>query len=102
MALNITDRDRQLAMLLHYMGEHVHDIYGTLDHTLAVHVVNGVDVTEDRFHQTVRVLAEHFNPRINKEYSVYVFRQAKQADGETINQFTQIDCSLKNMRVYHV
>lgn len=63
MALKISDRNRQLAMLLHYVGENVHDIYDTLDHTPAVQVVNGNNVTEDRFHQTVRVLTEHFNPK---------------------------------------
>jgi len=31
--MGITADDRKLALLFHFGGEHVHDLYDTLDHT---------------------------------------------------------------------
>lgn len=79
----ITGEEKKLAVLLMRAGEHVHDIYDTLDHTR-----NAVDgVQESVFIQAGRVLSEHFNPKKNREYSIYLFRQAKQGDDESVHQF---------------
>ena len=74
-AAAIADEKRQRALLLHYGGQDIYDIYETLENT-------GEDFT------TLKTkLTEHFEPKKNKEYAVYVFRQAKQTDGESMDEF---------------
>jgi len=64
-------------------GEHLQDIYETLDHTRQR--VNNEEETV--YQQARRVFTAHFSPKKNREYYVYTFRLAKQASDENINQF---------------
>lgn len=77
-ALNITDKKRRKAILLHYAGEEVHDIFPTL--TLA-------QDEEDPYKQALDALDAYFVPKRNKEFDIYKFRQSKQETGETIDTF---------------
>lgn len=77
-ALNISDKMRRKATLLHYAGEEVHDIFTTL--TLA-------QDEEDPYKQALDALDAYFVPKRNKEYDIYKFRQSKQETGETIDTF---------------
>ncbi|KAK3092635.1 hypothetical protein FSP39_005203 [Pinctada imbricata] len=77
-ALGITDKNRQKALLLHYAGIEVHDIFSTLQ-------VN--DNEEDVFKQTTDALNAYFAPKVNREFEVYKFRNAKQNIGENIDTY---------------
>lgn len=73
--LDIKDKKRQRALLLHYAGEDVNAIFDTL-----------TDTGED-FATAKLKLKEYFAPKKNTEYEVYRFRQAKQSSEETIDNF---------------
>ena len=60
LAIDVTDKKRQRALLLHYAGEGLNEIFDTLPDTTA-----GEDET-------------YFTPKKNREYEIYLFRQAKQ------------------------
>lgn len=68
LALNITQVVRKRALLLHYAGEAVHDIFDTLADTGA----------NDKYATAVTRLTEHFEPQRNLEFELYTFRQARQ------------------------
>ena len=80
-AMGITNANRKKAMLLHYAGESVHDIYDTL--TPMPEPGEGEDV----FTVTRNKLKEHFEPHQNDEYQKFVFRQTLQNQGETLDQY---------------
>ncbi|VDI05683.1 Hypothetical predicted protein [Mytilus galloprovincialis] len=73
--LNIKDSKRQRALLLHYAGEDVNEVFDTLDNT-------GED-----FAAAKHKLTAYFAPKKNTEYEIYKFRQAKQTSDETIDSF---------------
>ena len=81
-AMNITNANRKKALLLHYAGEEVHDMFSTL--TLAPHVGEG-DL--DLYKQASDALNDYFIPKRNKEYDIYKFRQSKQEPGESIDTY---------------
>ena len=76
-ALNVTNKKRQQALLLHYAGEEVNDIVETLPDAVA-----GAD--EDPLEKTITALTNHFTPKTNVAYEEYKFRQAKQDPGEDL------------------
>lgn len=79
-ALNIDDDKRKKAMLLHYAGPDVYDIFETLP---------AAQQSEDdeEYNITVASLAAYFCPKVNTEYETYVFRQARQNDSETLDTY---------------
>ena len=76
--LNIKDdMKRKRALLLHYAGEEINDIFETLP-----------DTGEETDYQTaVDALNAHFAPTANSEFSIYCFPQAKQQPNETLDTF---------------
>ena len=66
--MNTTVPKRKRALLLHYAGPDVDEIFDTLPNT-----------GEDNDYDTaVAKLHEYFSPQVNTTYEVYNFRQAKQ------------------------
>ena len=77
-AMNVDDNDaRQRALLLHYAGEQVYDIFETLTDT----------GESDDFDKACEKLKAYFSPKKNIEYEVYVFRKEKQVIGETLDTY---------------
>ena len=80
-AMEITEDTRKRALLLHYAGEEVSDIYDTL--------------TDEAKSSTTTALERYFKPRKNLTFEVYNFRQLKQNDDgkklqtseETVDQY---------------
>ena len=70
LAMNITNAIRKKAMLLHYVGEEVNEIFDTLD-------VPEATEEEDVFRKAEKALREYSTPQKNIEFEVYKFRQAK-------------------------
>jgi hypothetical protein len=80
LAMNITSAIRKKAMLLHYVGEEVNEIFETLE-------VQAPDDDEDVFTKAEKALKNYFTPQKNLEFEVYKFRQAKQLPGENISAY---------------
>ena len=76
-ALDINSAKRKRALLLHYAGPKVDEIFDTLQET-------GEDEDYDR---AVAALNKYFEPKSNSMYEVYIFRQGKQEPGETLDRF---------------
>ena len=76
-AIGVTDDGQKLAMLLHYIGEEVFDIYTNI-------FVPGTDET---FANAVDVLDNHFKPKAHISYEICKFRNLKQQTDETTQQF---------------
>ena len=75
--MKITDKKQKRAMLLHYAGPSVDEIFDTLEDT----------GDEDDYDKAVEKLNDYFKPKANVTYEVYIFRQAKQKEEETIDSF---------------
>ena len=75
-ALAIDDKKRQKALLLHYGGSQLCDIYYTLA------------TEEDTEYEHVKAkLDAYFEPKINITFETYNFRQLAQAEDEAIDKF---------------
>lgn len=76
-AFDIKDDTRKRAMLLHFAGESVSDIFNTLS-----------DTGEEKDYKKAKdSLTKYFLPTKNTEFEVYKFRQARQSDSETLDIF---------------
>ncbi|RUA05254.1 MAG: hypothetical protein DSY43_04950 [Gammaproteobacteria bacterium] len=77
------DKDPQRkALLLHCAGLEVQDVYDTLTDPGPV----GEDNKE--YDKVMRTLDHHFSPQVNVPFERHQFRQAKQDESETVDQFT--------------
>ena len=75
--MNITIPKRKRALLLHYAGPDVDEIFDTLPNT-----------GEDNDYDTaVAKLHEYISSQVNTTYEVYNFRQAKQKEGELLESY---------------
>ena len=79
-AVNITAADRQRALLLHYIGESVNDIFDTLTVPAALEGETALDTA-------INALTNYFEPKRNIVFEEYKFRQAQQERGESIMSF---------------
>ena len=75
--LGINDHTRKRVLLLHYAGFEVDEIFDTLSDT----------GTNSQYDEAVNKLNEYFSPQTNTAYEVYMFRQAKQRDGESLDTY---------------
>ena len=75
--LNIDSKKRKKALLLHYSGDEVFEIYETLN----------LGADDQNYDDTKTGLNNYFNPKKNKEFERYEFRNLKQMKNETIDQF---------------
>jgi len=80
MALEIPEPTRRDERNSYYAGEAVNEIFDTLPDTTA-----GED--DDPLDKAVQALTNYFTPKQNREYEIYVFRQAKQESNESISAF---------------
>ena len=72
---------RKRALLLHYAGEQVFDIYETFSDA------QKGEETEEGYQTLKQSLTDYFVPKKNVDYETFVFRQARQEVGETTDQF---------------
>ena len=76
--MNIESRKRRKALLLHYSGDDVFDIYQTLSDT----------GDENGYEETKAALTKYSKPQVNEEFEIFQFRQMKQLESETVDEFT--------------
>ena len=75
--MGISNDKQRRALLLHYGGPQVDEIFDTLE-----------DVGDEKdYKKAIEKLNVHFSPQANITYKVYNFRQAKQKEGETLDNF---------------
>ncbi|XP_029827711.2 uncharacterized protein LOC115312905 [Ixodes scapularis] len=92
-ACGITSDARKTALLLHYIGEEVHDIYCALPKppaTAPAETASAVssNAGEGPLYTAVRKkLDAYFAPRVSTTFEVYRFRQAKQVEKESLDSF---------------
>lgn len=82
-AADVNNPERQRAMLLHYAGEQVHELFLNLPDDPP----NPTDPQPSSYVVAKRKLAKYFLPQVNKEFEIFNFRQAQQEETETIDQF---------------
>ncbi|KAK2578707.1 hypothetical protein KPH14_012663 [Odynerus spinipes] len=88
---NITETKRKKAMLLHYGGLELQDIF------FALPGAEEVDAQEDPFKETKDMLTNYFKPKTNVAYERHIFRQIRQNEGETMTQYvTRLRQQAKN------
>ncbi|XP_028416349.1 uncharacterized protein LOC114540276 [Dendronephthya gigantea] len=76
-AMNITDAGRKRALLLHYVGEEVNDIFDTL-----------ADKGDDNeFKEACDALTKYFTPTKNVSFEIFKFRNLKHESHETVDDF---------------
>ena len=77
--MGITDAKQKRALLLHYSGPEVDEIFNTLE-----------DTGEDEDYKTaVEKLTAHFNPQVNTTYEVFNFRKARKTKARVWTVSTQ-------------
>ena len=74
-AVNVKDDAQKRALLLHQAGEATQEIFDTLEET------------GDDYKTAIEKLDKYFTPKKNVDYEIFQFRQAKQNNGETTDQF---------------
>ena len=73
----IKDATRKRAMLLHFAGNDIYQIFHKLENT-----------GEAKEYDTAKAkLTEHFKPQQNVEYERYIFRRTQQNANETLDQY---------------
>ena len=70
--MNITEEGRKIALLLHFGGFDLQDIY------------EGIDNSGEAYEQLVQAFANYFESRTNDTFEVFNFQQTKQQYGEII------------------
>eukprot|EP00057_Strongylocentrotus_purpuratus_P005494 XP_003731095.1 PREDICTED: uncharacterized protein K02A2.6-like [Strongylocentrotus purpuratus] len=91
-ALNITDDKRKRALLLHYAGEQVHDIFCAESSSQARPADTSTSTTSTvgpdcSYAGTVRILTTYFAPKRNIQMEMYVFRSCKQKPGQSLEAY---------------
>ena len=80
-AKGITKDAQKQALLLHCAGQDVQDIFVTLSDT------GPAPDGETQYAKAMRLLDAHFLPQVNIPFERHQFRQAKQEESETADQF---------------
>ena len=80
-ALNITQKARKKALLLHYAGEEVFNIYDSFTDEQ-----KGIG-SEDEYKSLIESFDAHFTPKKNLDFETFRFRQFKQNHDESIDCF---------------
>ncbi|XP_060552185.1 uncharacterized protein LOC132713564 [Ruditapes philippinarum] len=84
--LNITNDGRKRALLLHYAGERVYDIYDAEKGD-----------TGTNYDETKKVITDYFAPKVNKQMEIYKFRACKQSESQSLDEYvTELRMLAKN------
>ena len=90
-AADITDPARKKALLLHYAGASVHDIYDALPAPAAQtdQTTPGQSsaAEQDQYGSAKALLTSYFAPKKNLQFEIFTFQSASQAEGESLDQF---------------
>ena len=100
-ALDVHDDARKKALLLHYIGDEAYDIFDSFsDEQKGVGSVNA-EGEANEYETLKHSFTTCFTPKQNSTYEIYKFRQAKQTQGETIDEFHTRLRTLANTCDFH-
>ena len=83
---NITANEQKLALLLHFGGEDLHDLYDSFT-TESKTPVAEADPAENVFDKGVNCFTVYFTPKQNTEYQRYEFRHTLQEESENLDKY---------------
>ncbi|XP_077869261.1 uncharacterized protein LOC144360343 [Saccoglossus kowalevskii] len=83
----VKDDNQKRALLLHCAGMDVQDLFETLVDPGPGNLPEGQQDDADNYENALRTLNAYFIPQLNAIYKRHVFRQIKQEEGKTIDQF---------------
>ena len=85
---NITNPEQLLALLLHFGGEDLYDIFESLPEAekASIPATEG-NPAQDVFVRGCAVLSNYFTPKQNTEYQKYEFRRCLQLPSESLDKF---------------
>lgn len=92
-ALNITGDARKRALLLHYAGERVHDIFDAEKPAVATAISSSTSTTQGAtpdpatYDGTVNILTAYFSPKRNLQMERYIFRSCVQTQGQPLEAY---------------
>nr|XP_039271121.1 uncharacterized protein K02A2.6-like [Styela clava] len=81
LAMSVDNAERKKALLLHFAGPEVFDLYENLP------APPNADENDNVYANTVKKLDNYFVPKINIDFECDVFRNAKQKFGENIDTY---------------
>ena len=85
LAKGITHSARKKGLLLHCTGTEVQELFETLQDPGPP--ADAAEDNADEYQKTLRTLDAHFGAQLNEPYERHVFRNLKQEEGETVDQF---------------
>ena len=75
-AIGVTEEKQKLAMFLTYVGDETYDVYENIKPSDTA-----------TFKEVIEALDKHFTPQTNTSYETFLFRNIKQNEGESLNEF---------------
>ncbi|KAK7099318.1 hypothetical protein V1264_003469 [Littorina saxatilis] len=86
--LDVTADDRKKALLLHYAGDEVYEIFDNFsDDQKGVDAVTGADNTPNTYQVAKKSQTDYFTPKQNVAYDTFKFRGTIQQPSETIDAY---------------
>ena len=85
LAKGITNSARKKGLLLHCAGTEVQELFETLQDPGPP--ADAGEDNADEYQKALRTLDAHFSAQLNEPYERHVFRNLKQEEGETVDQF---------------
>lgn len=87
-ASGITCDERKEALLLHCIGEEIFDLFSSLpEPPQQIDPTTNNPIQISKYDKAILKLNKHFSPQVNIEYEIYNFRQAKQQETETMDEY---------------
>lgn len=84
----ITCDERKEALLSHYVWEDTFDLYSSLPEPPQHRdPATNNQIQISKYDKAILKLNKHFSPQVNIEYEIYNFRQAKQQEAETMDEY---------------
>ena len=93
LALGITDKKWQRALLLYYAGPDVHSIYQTLI---------SPEETDLEYGVAKKKLSDYFEPKVNVTYEIYNFRRMKQGEWRAKHQLLSLRGCNQNIKIISI
>ena len=83
-AADVTTDARKKALLLHHMGEATQDIFLS---TIRPYLAAQVPRTAETYVNIKSALSSHFAPHVNEDFEIFRFRQARQLQDESMDEY---------------
>ncbi|XP_070573587.1 uncharacterized protein [Ptychodera flava] len=83
----VKDDHQKKSLLLHSAGSDVQDLFDDMEDPGPGVLAEGAEDTAGEYQKAMRTLEANFSPQVNIPYERHLFRQLKQEESESIDQF---------------